>query len=251
MRIVVLKDYEELSKKAANILASQITLKPDSVLGLATGATPVGAYRELVRIYNEGDISFSEVVTFNLDEYYGLDKENDQSYYYFMMQHLFNHVNIKGENIYIPNGRAKDIEQECMDYECKIAKAGGIDLQLLGIGRNGHIGFNEPDVKFEAETHLVTLDEDTIEANSRFFSSLEEVPRKAISMGIKTIMHSRKILLLASGEEKAEIIYNMLYGKITPELPASVLQLHPDVVILLDEKAGSLLKSHKAAKHHV
>lgn len=247
MRIIVVKDYEELSKKAANILASQITLKPDSVLGLATGATPVGAYRELVRIYDEGDISFKEVVTFNLDEYYGLDKENDQSYYYFMMQHLFNHVDIKLGNIHIPDGRANDIDKECTDYEEKIAKAGGIDLQLLGIGRNGHIGFNEPDVKFEAETHLVTLDEDTIEANSRFFESLEEVPRKAISMGIKTIMHSKKILLLASGEEKAEIIYNMLYGKITPELPASVLQLHPDVIILLDEKAGALLKANKNA----
>lgn len=245
MRIVVVRDYEELSKKAANILASQITLKPNSILGLATGATPVGTYRELVRIAHEDDISFSEVVTFNLDEYYGLDKENDQSYYYFMMEHLFHHVNIKPENIHIPDGRAKDIDQECTDYENKIARAGGIDLQLLGIGRNGHIGFNEPDVKFEAETHLVTLDGDTIEANSRFFASLEEVPRQAISMGIKTIMHSRKILLLASGEEKAEIIYNMIYGKITPELPASVLQLHPDVVVLLDEKAASLLNRNK------
>lgn len=247
MRIVVARDYEELSKKAANILASQITLKPDSVLGLATGATPVGTYRELVRIYDEGDISFSEVVTFNLDEYYGLDKENNQSYYYFMMEHLFKHVNIKHKNIHIPDGRAKDIQEECIHYESKIAKAGGIDLQLLGIGRNGHIGFNEPDVKFEAETHLVTLDENTIEANSRFFTSLEEVPKQAISMGIKTIMHSRKILLLASGEEKAEIIFNMIYGKITPELPASVLQLHPDVIILLDEEAASMLNKNRTS----
>jgi glucosamine-6-phosphate deaminase len=241
MRIIIAKDYDELSKKTANLLASQITLKPNSVLGLATGSTPVGAYNELVRIYKEGDINFTEVVTFNLDEYYGLDKENPQSYYYFMMENLFKHVNINKHNIHIPNGRAKDIELECIEYENKIKQAGGIDLQLLGIGRNGHIGFNEPDVKFEAQTHLVTLDEDTIEANSRFFAALDEVPRKAISMGIKTIMHSRKIILLASGEEKAETINSMINGKITPELPASVLQLHPDVVVLLDEKAACKL----------
>ncbi|MDF2890572.1 MAG: nagB [Clostridia bacterium] len=233
MRIIIAKDYDELSKKTANLLASQITLKPNSVLGLATGSTPVGAYNDLVRIYKEGDINFTEVVTFNLDEYYGLDKENPQSYYYFMMENLFKHVNINKHNIHIPNGRAKDIELECIEYENKIKQAGGIDLQLLGIGRNGHIGFNEPDVKF--------LDEDTIEANSRFFTALDEVPRKAISMGIKTIMHSRKIILLASGEEKAETINSMINGKITPELPASVLQLHPDVVVLLDEKAACKL----------
>jgi glucosamine-6-phosphate deaminase len=241
MRIIIVKDYEELSKKAANILASQITLKPNSVLGLATGSTPVGTYRELIRIYKEGDISFSEVVTFNLDEYYGLDKENPQSYYYFMMDNLFKYTNMNISNIHIPDGRAKNIENECIEYENKIKRAGGIDMQLLGIGRNGHIGFNEPDVKFEAQTHLVTLDEDTIEANSRFFASMEEVPDQAISMGIKTIMHSRKILLLASGEEKAETIYSMINGKITPELPASVLQLHPDVIVLLDEKAACKL----------
>lgn len=241
MRIVIAKDYDELSKKAANLLASQITLKPNSVLGLATGSTPMGAYRELIHIYEEGDISFTEVVTFNLDEYYGLDKENAQSYYYFMMENLFKHVNINKNNIYIPDGRAKDINNECIEYENKIKQAGGIDLQLLGIGRNGHIGFNEPDVKFEAQTHLVTLDEDTIEANSRFFTAMEDVPRRAISMGIKTIMHSKKIILLASGEEKAETINSMINGKITPELPASVLQLHPDVVVLLDEKAACRL----------
>lgn len=241
MRIVIAKDYDELSKKAANLLASQITLKPNSVLGLATGSTPMGAYSELIRIYEEGDISFAEVVTFNLDEYYDLDKENEQSYYHFMMENLFKYVNINRNNIYIPDGRAKDIQNECIEYERKIKQAGGIDLQLLGIGRNGHIGFNEPDVKFEAQTHLVTLDEDTIEANSRFFTAMEDVPRRAISMGIKTIMHSRKIILLASGEEKAETINNMINGKITPELPASVLQLHPDVVVLLDEKAASKL----------
>ncbi len=244
MRIIIVKDYNELSKKAANIVASQMILKPNSVLGFATGSTPTGTYKELVRIYNEGNISFREIVTFNLDEYYGLDRANVQSYYYYMNENLFSKVDIDYANVHIPDGRAIDIEAECEDYEAGIKKAGGIDLQLLGIGRNGHIGFNEPDVKFEARTHLVELDEDTIKANSRFFSSEEEVPKTAISMGIKTIMHSRRIVLLASGEEKAEIIYSMVKGKITPELPASVLQLHPDVVVILDEKAGAIISKH-------
>ena len=241
MRIVIGKDYCELSKKAAHILASQIILKPDSVLGLATGATPIGTYRELVRMYGEGDLSFAEVVTFNLDEYYGLDKNDPQSYFYFMNTHLFNHVNIHPENIHIPHGKSPDIERECQRYEEEIKNAGGIDLQLLGIGRNGHIGFNEPDVKFEALTHLVTLDEDTIKANARFFNTIEAVPKQAISMGIKTIMHARKIVLLASGIEKASTIYSMIHEKITPELPASVLQLHPDVTVILDGEAASML----------
>ncbi|MFZ5354390.1 MAG: glucosamine-6-phosphate deaminase [Bacillota bacterium] len=244
MRVVVLKDYEELSKKAAIMIASQIILKPDSVLGFATGSTPLGTYRELVKLYRDGNISFSEITTFNLDEYYGLDRENKQSYYYYMKENLFRHVDIDEQRTHIPDGRALDTEAECSQYEESIKRAGGIDLQLLGIGRNGHIGFNEPDVKFEARTHLVNLDEDTIEANSRFFSSPEEVPRKAISMGIKTIMHSRRILLIANGEEKAEVIYDMIKGKITPELPASVLQLHPDVVVMLDKKAGAKISKY-------
>lgn len=242
MRIVVARNYQELSKKAANMIASQIILKPNSVLGLATGATPIGTYSELVRLYREETISFFDITTFNLDEYYGLDIDNKQSYSYFMKEHLFNHINIKKENIHIPNGKAQDVFLECRSYEAAIKDAGGIDMQLLGIGRNGHIGFNEPDVKFEAMTHLVTLDEDTIRVNSRFFDDKEQVPRQAISMGIKTIMHSRKILLLASGIEKADTIYEMINGKITPELPASVLQLHPDVTVILDGKAASALK---------
>lgn len=242
MRIIALENYDQMSKKAASILASQMILKPESVLGLATGATPIGAYEGLVRMYNEETISFLEVKTFNLDEYYGLDKSNNQSYYYFMQKHLFKHVNIKEENVHIPDGRAKDVDYECHEYEESIKKAGGIDIQLLGVGRNGHIGFNEPDVKFEAVTHLVTLDEDTVDANSRFFNNIEEVPRKAISMGIKTIMNSKKILLLASGEEKAEIVYQMVYGKITPEIPVTVLQLHPDVTILLDKAAAKQIE---------
>lgn len=234
MRIIVAKDYDELSKKAADIVASQLILKPKSVLGLATGGTPVGMYRELVKMFREGKFSFKDVTTFNLDEYYGLDRDNPQSYYFYMMENLFKHVDIDLNNINIPNGRAENIEKECMGYEEKIEKAGGIDLQVLGIGKNGHIGFNEPDVKFEAKTHLVRLDEDTIRANSRFFNSIEEVPTKAISMGIKTIMHSRKIIMLASGKEKAGIIEKMVNGPITPDVPASILQLHPDVTLILD-----------------
>ncbi|KPU27374.1 glucosamine-6-phosphate deaminase [Caloranaerobacter sp. TR13] len=241
MKVIIVKDYEEMSRKAANIVASQIILKPDSVIGLATGDTPKGMYRELIRLYNNGDIDFANIKTFNLDEYYGLPKENPQSYHYYMMENLFNHVNIKKENIHIPNGMTESIEKECEEYEKKIQQAGGIDLQVLGIGRNGHIGFNEPDLKFEAKTHLVELDEDTIKANSRFFNSIQEVPTKAISMGIKTIMHARKILLLASGKEKAEAIYKAVKGKIIPEVPASVLQLHPDVIVIADKEAASLL----------
>lgn len=241
MKILIVKDYNEMSRKAANIVASQIILKPDSVIGLATGDTPKGMYKELVKLYEDDDIDFAQVKTFNLDEYYGLDKENPESYHYYMMENLFKHVNIKEENINVPNGMAESIEKECEGYERRIEEAGGIDLQVLGIGRNGHIGFNEPDLKFEAKTHLVKLDEDTIKANSRFFDSIEEVPKLAISMGIKTIMHARKIILLASGKEKAEAIYRTVNGKITPEVPASVLQLHPDVTLIVDKEAASLL----------
>ncbi|MDF2547591.1 MAG: Glucosamine-6-phosphate deaminase [Anaerosolibacter sp.] len=241
MRIIVAKDYDELSKKAASILAGQILLKSNSVLGLATGSTPIGTYKELVRMYQEGIIDFEEIVTFNLDEYHGLSRTNEQSYYYFMNEHLFRHINIQNQNIHIPNGITEDIEGECERYEEEIKKKGGIDFQLLGIGRNGHIGFNEPDVKFEAVTHLVTLDQDTIDANARFFDNPNDVPHKAISMGIKTIMHSKKIILLASGAEKAKTIHAMIRGNITPELPASILQLHQDATVILDEAAAELL----------
>ncbi len=241
MKIIVAKDYEEMSKKAADFVAAQIILKPDSVLGLPTGSTPVGMYRELVKRYQAGDIDFSNVVTFNLDEYCGLDAENPQSYHYFMMENLFAHINVPKQNIHIPSGSALDIQKECDQYEQKIKDAGGIDLQVLGIGRNGHIGFNEPATYFEAKTHMGQLDEDTIRANARFFNSIEEVPKKAISMGIRAIMQARKILLLANGEEKAEAIYKTVQGAIVPQVPASILQLHPDVVIILDEKAADKL----------
>lgn len=243
MRVIVARDYKEMSEKAAYLVASQIILKPSSVLGLATGGTPLGFYKELVKIYKEGKFSFKDVKTFNLDEYYGLDKGNPQSYHYYMMENFFKHIDIDLNNINIPDGAAQDIELECKAYERKIKNAGGIDIQILGIGTNGHIGFNEPDIKFEAITHLVKLDEETIASNSRFFSSIKEVPSRAISMGIKTIMHGRKIVLLASGVEKSRVIERAVNGAITPDLPASILQLHPDVTFVLDKEAASELIS--------
>jgi glucosamine-6-phosphate deaminase len=242
MRVIIVKDYEEMSVKAAKMVASQVLLKPKCILGLATGSTPEGMYKEAIRLYKAGEIDFSQVVTFNLDEYYGVDRNNNQSYYYFMMEKFFNHININKENISVPNGIAEDIEKECTDYDINIEKAGGIDLQVLGIGSNAHIGFNEPDINFEVGTHLVELDECTIEANSRFFNSIDEVPTKAISMGMKTIMNSRQIILLASGLNKAEAIKNAIEGKIIPEVPGSILQLHPNVTIIIDEAAASMLK---------
>lgn len=241
MRIIAVKDYDEMSAKAAAIIASQIILKPNSILGLATGDTPVGTYKELIRMYNDGQIDFSKVKTFNLDEYYGITDENKQSYYYYMMENLFKHINIDKKHINIPNGMAKNIEEECAGYERKIGEAGGIDLQILGIGVNGHIGFNEPNANFEAQTHLVNLNEKTIKSNSRFFNSIDQVPTKAISMGIRTIMNSQKIVLLANGASKAEAIAKTINGKISPEVPASILQLHKDVTIIVDKEAGSKL----------
>lgn len=243
MRIITVNNYDEMSKKAATMIASQIILKPNSVLGLATGDTPFGMYNELIKMYEnkEKEIDFSEVKTFNLDEYYGLDKYNQQSYYYYMMNNLFNHIDVKKENINMPNGNAANIEEECERYERSISAAGGIDIQVLGIGVNGHIGFNEPDISFEAQTHLVNLDEKTIESNSRFFKSIEEVPTKAISMGIKTIMQSKRIILLASGIGKADAIAKTINGKVSPETPASILQLHADTTIILDKEAASEL----------
>lgn len=241
MRLIIVNDYNEMSWKAASLIGSQIILKPDSILGLATGDTPMGMYSELIRLYNKKELDFEHVKSFNLDEYYGIEKNNNQSYYYFMYNNFFKYVNIPMENVNIPNGSATNIEGECLRYESEIRAAGGIDIQVLGIGANGHIGFNEPNVNFEAETHLVTLDKMTIESNSRFFKNMLEVPTKAISMGIKTIMHSKKIVLLASGISKADIINKAINGKINPELPASILQLHQDVTVIIDKAAASNL----------
>ncbi|VBB05370.1 glucosamine/galactosamine-6-phosphate isomerases signature [Lucifera butyrica] len=242
MRIVFTKDYEEMSLHAAKIVAGQLYLKPNSVLGLATGSTPLAMYRELIRMNRENGLDFSETVTFNLDEYIGLGQEDENSYYYYMYHNFFNHINIRQSNIHIPSGLPENVEEECQKYDDLIAQSGGIDLQILGIGQNGHIGFNEPDIKFEATTHMVKLDDDTIKANARFFATVEEVPIHALSMGIKTIMHARKILLLANGAAKAEALFRTLYGGITPETPASILQLHQDVTVIVEEEAARLLR---------
>lgn len=241
MRILVCKNYDEMSKKAAQIIASQVILKPDSVLGLATGSTPIGMYKNLVRMYNDNELDFSDVKTFNLDEYYQLPRDNDQSYYYFMHENLFNHINIKEENINIPNGMNQDVEAECENYDTAIKNIGGVDIQVLGIGHNAHIGFNEPASVFEKGTNLVDLKESTIQANARFFESIDDVPKKAVTMGIGSIFTAKKIMLMAAGEGKAEAIYNTVHGNITPEVPSSILQLHEDVVLILDEEAASKL----------
>ncbi len=238
MNIIVVKDYLEMSRKAAHMVVGQILQKPETVLGLATGSSPIGMYDELVKFYKEGMISFKDVVTFNLDEYIGLEPSHEESYAYFMKKNFFGRIDIKEKNHHIPSGMAKDIEEECEKYDRMIAAAGGIDFQVLGIGRNGHIGFNEPDIKFEAMTHKIKLDEQTISDNARFFDSIDEVPRYAITMGVKTIMQSRGIILLATGAEKAQAVAGMVHGKITPELPASVLQLHPNVTVIVDEAAA-------------
>lgn len=240
MKIIRAKDYRELSRKAANVISAQVILKPDSVLGLATGSTPIGTYEQLVDWYHKGDIDFSEVKTVNLDEYRGLPKSDPQSYDYFMWEHFFNHVNIPPENIHLPNGMATDPDAECARYDCIVQSLGGVDLQLLGCGRNGHIGFNEPSDCFAKGTHVVDLAESTIAANQRFFASADEVPRQAYSMGIQTIMRARRILIIISGEDKAEAVRNGFFGPITPQVPASILQLHPDVVVIADEAAMSL-----------
>ncbi len=240
MTIYILKDYEAVSKKSAQMISSQITLKNDSVLGLATGSTPERTYELLIEMYKNDLISFDEIKTYNLDEYYNINPENEQSYHYYMNNHLFNHIDIRKENIHIPSGNvpANEINKYCQSYDDAIFDDGKIDLQILGIGTNGHIGFNEPDVQFEAGTHLVNLDEKTIKANARFFDKEEDVPKQAISIGIRNIMQSKKVILLATGESKQTAIEEMIFGAITPNLPASILQVHNDITILLDEKAG-------------
>lgn len=237
MKIYKAKDYKDMSRKAANIISAQVIMKPNCVLGLATGSTPIGTYDQLVEWYNKGDLDFSEVTTVNLDEYKGLPRTNDQSYYYFMHQHLFDRVNIDPERTNVPNGMEPDAEKECGRYEELIRSLGGVDLQLLGLGHNGHIGFNEPGEAFEKETHCVDLTESTIEANKRFFASANDVPKQAYTMGIKTIMQAKKILIVVNGENKADIVERAFFGPVTPEVPASILQLHNDVTLVGDEEA--------------
>lgn len=239
MKFYKAKDYKEMSRKAANIIAAQVILKPDCVLGLATGSSPVGTYEQLIEGYKKGDLDFSQVTSVNLDEYKGLTQDNDQSYYYFMQENLFKHINIDSANTFIPDGTEPDSQKACEKYNEVIHSLGGVDLQLLGLGNNGHIGFNEPDEAFAKETHCVDLTPSTIEANARFFASKEDVPTQAYTMGIKTIMEARKILLVVSGEGKADIVKEAFFGPVTPKVPASILQFHPDVTIVGDEAAFS------------
>ena len=224
--------YKKMSRIAANLISAQMILKPDSVLGLATGSSPIGIYDQLVKWYEKGDLDFSQVKSVNLDEYVGLGETHPQGYRYFMQKNLFERVNIKRENTFVPNGLAKDFEAECARFDEIIRELGGIDLQLLGIGLDGHVGFNEPADCFEKRTHVVDLQKSTIKANARFFASESEVPRQAITMGMGAIMRAKKILLVASGEAKAEILDRALNGPITPKIPASILQLHPDLTVI-------------------
>ena len=239
MRIIEAKDYADMSRKAAHILAAQVTLKPESVLGLATGSTPIGTYDCLAEWCKSGDLDFSKAATVNLDEYRGISRDNEQSYYYFMHDNLFSKVNIDLKRTFLPDGMEPDSAKACQDYDRVIAETGGVDLQLLGLGHNGHIGFNEPGPIFKAQTHCVKLAESTIKANRRFFASEEEVPKEAYTMGIKTIMQAKKILVVVSGADKAPILKKVIYGEIAPDVQASVLQLHGDVTVVADEAALS------------
>ena len=229
--------YEDMSAKAAEIFSEELKKKPNGVYGFATGSTPVGLYKELIKLHKTEGIDFSNVTTFNLDEYYPIKKENNQSYDYFMKENLFNHINVKFDNVNIPNGEAADVSEECVKYEEKIKNSGGIDLQVIGIGENGHIGFNEPAKGFTKITNYIPLTESTINANARFFNTADEVPKHALTMGIQTIMKAKKILLVANSAKKKEILHKALFGEITPEVPASILQLHPDVTVVVDKEA--------------
>lgn len=237
MRIIRAKNYEELSRQAANLIVAQVQLKPNAVLGLATGGSPVGAYEVIQKRYEQGDVDFSEVTTINLDEYRGISRAHEQSYWHFMHEHLFDHVNVPEDHIFVPDGENLNGEEVCRAYEKVIRQAGGIDLQLLGIGLDGHIGFNEPADHFEMDTHLVDLTESTIEANKRFFANREEVPRQAYTMGIRSIFQAKKIVLIANGAGKADILRQAFTGPVTPQIPASILQLHSDVTLIADEEA--------------
>lgn len=242
MEVIITKDYDGLSKTAAGIIREQIVAKPNSVLGLATGGTPVGTYKELIRMHKKDGLDFCKVITFNLDEYIGLAPAHDQSYHYFMHENLFNHINVNPQNVHVPSGLARDFESYCRWYEGEIKCAGGIDLQLLGIGGDGHIAFNEPGTSLASRTHTVTLDEQTIKDNARFFAKPKDVPRFAITMGVGTILEAKAILLIANGRNKADVVADFIEGPITSQVTASALQLHPRATVVLDEPAASKLK---------
>ena len=243
MKIIKAKNYQDMSRKAANLISAQIIMKPDCVLGLATGSSPVGTYQQLIDWYKKGDLDFSQVSSINLDEYKGLGGDNDQSYRYFMNTNLFNHVNIDKARTFVPDGLEPDAQKACDAYNQIITQSGGIDLQLLGLGHNGHIGFNEPAADFPTVTHCVDLTESTITANTRFFDSADDVPRQAYTMGIGNIMQARKVLVVVSGADKAAILKEVVTGPVTPAVPASILQFHGDVTIIADEAALSALEA--------
>jgi glucosamine-6-phosphate deaminase len=243
MRIIIEKDYQSISKKTALLVSSQVLFKPNSILGFATGSTSLGMYLELIKMYKKHEVDFSRAVTFNLDEYYRISPKNPNSYHYYMEENFFKYVNFNRYNNHIPDGMTNDIEKECFDYDNLVIQSGGIDLQVLGIGSNGHIGFNEPAERLNISTHLVDLSNDTIQDNSRFFGSLKEVPKQAISMGIGTILKAKQIILLASGINKAEAIKKTVNGYINTWCPSSLLQIHPHTILIIDQKAASLLES--------
>ncbi|GGK02960.1 glucosamine-6-phosphate deaminase 1 [Lentibacillus kapialis] len=241
MNIIRVKDYDELSEKACEILRDDIKKSAGCVLGLATGSTPEGLYQQLIEAYNKGGISYANCTTFNLDEYVGLASDDPNSYRYYMDEKLFSHIDLPDDQAFLPNGFAMDPEKECRDYEALIKDAGYVDVQVLGLGLNGHIGFNEPGTPFDSRTHVVDLDESTRQANARFFHSMEDVPKKALTMGIGSIMESRKIVLLVSGEKKADAVKELVNGEMTNEFPASILQKHENVILIADEEALSKL----------
>lgn len=241
MKILVVENYEKMSEVAANIIKETMERKPNAVLGLATGSTPIGMYKELIKMNNNGEIDFSKVSTVNLDEYVGLTGENDQSYRYFMDNNLFNHININKDKTFVPNGMEDDYEKECKEYDKKIEELGGIDIQVLGIGANGHIGFNEPNDVLVYGTHKVKLAESTINANSRFFNSIEEVPKYAITMGVGMIMHAKKIILMVKGKDKAKAVKQLIDGEITTQNPSTMLQLHQDVTVIVEKEVYDLI----------
>lgn len=246
MKIIICKNYDEVSKKAASIVLKEMKKKPDLNIGLATGSSPIGLYKNLIEAYKKNKISFKDVTSYNLDEYIGIDRGHPQSYYSFMHENLFKHIDIQDENIHVPENDSSRIDELAADYNKKLHEH-QLDIQILGIGSNGHIGFNEPGTPLGNETFIVSLDEQTRIDNSRFFNSIDEVPKYAITMGIKNIMYSKKIVLIAAGKEKAKAVYKMIRGKVTKSFPASILQLHPDCTVILDEASAAKLLSESPA----
>lgn len=240
MKIIKCASYDEASAEAYKLMLERMSTKADIILGLPTGSTPLGLYNCMANGYRRGDFDYKAVITFNIDEYAGMNRSDPDSYFHFMQKNLFEHINIPAQNVNIPSGIG-DLEANCLDYDRRIAEAGGIDLQILGVGGNGHIGFNEPGTPFESTTHIISLKDETRAANARFFSSLDLVPRQAVTMGIKMMMNAREIIFIASGEEKAEAMYKTVHGEITPDCPSSVLQLHPNITIFVDQAAAARL----------